>query len=304
MLHSRRIPLVVSLLLALGMVGGAFWLSAPQIPTANALSTEEALRAYAEKDTDADGLPDWEEVLYKTDPANPNSVSQEMTDGEAVAKGLVAPRFKTEGTVEGDMSGLLEIYASSGTVTDKFSRKFIENFIKERVDGPLSEEELLTFVETANAELLRRDISRYTTNDLKLGARGKEALLKYIEDLDRVMVTNSPTRDAKNVFEHYTDFVTGDDTVRSLIRIRAVGNAYAASAEAMMTITVPPEVAAQHIDFANAYALLAEATLDMGSMDTDPLRGLIGFTQYQDVWAHTSDAFAALGKTMSEQLGI
>ena len=301
--QSRRILLPLSIVLALLMVAGAFWLSTPLVPTVNALSTDEALKAYAEKDSDADGLLDWREVLYGTDSTNPHSVTADLLDGEAVAQGRVKPRFASSES-EDDMTALLEIYVTSQTVTDKFGQKFIQNFVKQRVDGPLTKEELTAFIESANDELLSRNTARYSTSDLTIGPRGKDAIQKYINDLDRVMAANSPTRDSRNVLEHYGDFVTKNSDVRSLIRIRAVGSAYSKSAEAMMTITVPPEVAAQHVDFANAYVLLGEVTTDMGAMDTDPLRGLIGFTQYEDVWTRVSDAFAAIGKTVSEQLDI
>lgn len=301
MVYSRRIPLLVSVLIALVMVGGAFWLSSPQTPTANALSTAEALQAYAGKDADADGLPDWKEVLYETDPNNPHSVTPDKTDGEAVAAGLVEPRFKT--AAEGDdMTALLEIYAESETVTDKFSKKFIENYLKKRVEGPLSKDELNAFIEEANAELTRRNITRYSIDDVKIGPRGQEAILKYVDDMDKVMVANSPKPDAKGVSEHFGDYVTGVETVRSMIRIREAGNAYTASAEAMMTVTVPPELLSQHLDFANAYALLGEVTTDMGAMDTDPVRGFLGFSQYEEAWGQASNTFAALGKAFTEQV--
>src|SRR5262245_15469456 len=94
-LSVRTTSIIASLLIAGGMMAAAFWLSGPA-RTANALSTEEILAAYAVRDADADGLPDWQEALYGTDPANPHSIDASMTDAEAVAKGMVAPRFESE----------------------------------------------------------------------------------------------------------------------------------------------------------------------------------------------------------------
>ena len=68
--------------------------------TAGAESTHDLLVSYASKDTDNDGLPDWQESLYGTDPNNAHSVNATVTDGEAVTQGLVKARFATATTTK------------------------------------------------------------------------------------------------------------------------------------------------------------------------------------------------------------
>src|SRR3569833_2132398 len=80
--------------LALIMVSAAYLLSGPTFftsHTANAESTDELLKAYANKDTAAAGLPDWQEALYGTDPNKAISNSFGIPDGEAAREGKLTP---------------------------------------------------------------------------------------------------------------------------------------------------------------------------------------------------------------------
>lgn len=298
---SRRIPLILAIVLSIGMLAGAFVLSSPA-PVAEAVSTEEILRAYAAKDTDQDGLPDWQEVLYGTDPENPRSVSPDMTDADAVAEGLVKPQFATEEPQGEDRAALAALYAENETVTDKFGRKFAENFLEKRTAAPLTEADMRALVESASTELSKRNLTRYSTKDIVVGERGQAAALAYLEEMDRVLVAYSPAPDTKDILEHFGDYVQGKETSRALLRIRELGKAYTVSAEAVMKVPVPPEFIATHLDFANAFAVVGEVAADMGAMDTDPLRGLIGVTHYTEAWSNTARAFAMLGKALGDTL--
>src|SRR5207244_2422620 len=75
---------VTALGIALVLVAGAYILARGfEAPAAARASTETALlQAIATKDSDGDGLPDWEEALYGTDPHVVDTRNLGMTDGE------------------------------------------------------------------------------------------------------------------------------------------------------------------------------------------------------------------------------
>lgn len=298
---TRTTSIVASLFIAGSMVGFSWWLSGPGARTASALTTEEILRVYATKDSDADGLPDWQEALYGTDPANARSVDASMTDAEAVASGRVEPTFKTQAapTEGSDVPG---IDAAPDTLTDRFGRKFLENYLKLNSGTALSEADMTAFVEEAAAELRKERSARYSLTQIKLSERGQEAILTYVDSMGSTLATHSATPDEKSVYDHFGDFVTGIETTHSMERISELAEAYQSSAEAVMELSVPPEVAGAHLDFANAYAALGLVTEDMSHMGEDPLRGLLGLTEYVGAWNTFSDSFAALGKALDEQL--
>lgn len=294
--------IIAALLISGAMLGAAFWLSSPA-RMASAVSTEELLRAYAVKDADQDGLPDWQEALYGTDPADPRSIDPSMTDAEAVAQGLVEPRFSADPDAGAELSTEVPgVDAAPQTVTDRFGKRFLENYLRMSQGAPMSDEELAAFIEAAVKELAEERADRFALSDLSVGERGREALLSYAAAMDATLVAKSAERDEKSVYDHFADFVTGVETERSLARIGELADAYEASADAVMTLSVPPEVSAQHLDFANAYAALGEVTADMAAMNADPLRGLLGLVAYDGAWNRFSDALATMGKTLAEQL--
>src|SRR3989344_2462375 len=83
-----------AMLFATVLIGGAFFMGrgTKVSNVAEASGESSLLAAVATQDSDHDGLPDWEEALYGTDPKNADSKDLGMTDGEAVAQGLIVPR--------------------------------------------------------------------------------------------------------------------------------------------------------------------------------------------------------------------
>ena len=75
------------------VVGVYMFARSVESPSLAQASTEAALlQAIAAKDSDGDGLSDWEEQLYGTSPTTTDTFKLGMTDGEAVARGLVVPK--------------------------------------------------------------------------------------------------------------------------------------------------------------------------------------------------------------------
>ncbi len=298
---TRTKSIVAALLLGGVMVAGAFWLSSPSVRTAQALSTEDILRAYAMKDTDADGLPDWQEALYGTDPRNPRSVDPNMTDAEAVASGKVTPTFTSEETPERSIE-VPGIDAGPETLTDRFGKKFLENYLRLNEGMPLSPEDMTAFIASASKELAEERGARFTLSDLTVVGGGEDALFTYVTTMDRVLTEHSASHDEKNVYDYFGEYVMGIETEHSMARIRELAQAYAESAEAIMQISVPSTVSGPHLDFANAYAGVGAVVEDMASMPEDPLRGLLGLLSYLDAWSAYSDALSKLGQTLDTHI--
>ncbi len=304
-LTPRTLSIIGSLVLSLVLVSGAYFFSSPLFGAlmVDAESGEELLKSYAEKDTDADGLLDWEETLYKTDPNDPHSVDATLTDGEAVAKGLVKAKFVSEtpeAPIDTDIEG---VDAAPDTLTDEFSREFYAHYLTSRGGDLPSSAEIASFVQDAVADLDTATASRtrFTKTNLQPGGSGVAGLTTYATNLRGVLNANSPTKTEKDALENFGDFVNGKNS-KALARVTEVGRAYEATATALMRIGVPSEVALTHLSLANAYASLAEATLMMGEMDTDPLRAFIGLSRYDEVQGATAQALIDMGTILQNSL--
>lgn len=286
-------------------MAGAYVLSGPNpffTTRVDAKSSEELLKAYAAKDTDADGLPDWQEALYGTDPVNPNSFSAELTDGEAVAQGLLTPQSLASKVPkdEGMISGL---DVADDSLTARFSREFFARYFSTRGNAPPSSEEVLVFVNDAVAELSAERLATdaFTVNDLELSPNtGAEALTNYAALVEDALVENSVPADRTDL-EYFAEAVE-KGSADSLSKLADISGGYEAVASALMAIPAPEEVALAHLELANALARLGEATGDLAALKSDPIRTLLGiggYRQYEfgyvQALAQVSHAFAKSG---------
>ncbi|MDP3402478.1 MAG: thrombospondin type 3 repeat-containing protein, partial [bacterium] len=132
MAHSTRtLRIAAASLLAVLMVGGTYLSTGPNpffglTRIVGAQSSEELLREYAAKDSDSDGLPDWQEALYGTDPFNPESFRVGILDGEAVAQGLIEPRVTVRAEKEPtNLDSIPGTVAAPSSLTDRFSQTLL-----------------------------------------------------------------------------------------------------------------------------------------------------------------------------------
>lgn len=299
-ISTKNATILLSVFVAAGLIAAAFYFSSYKTPVADAGVTDELIKAYATKDTDADGLFDWQESLYASDPNNSHSIDPSMTDREAVDKGLAKASLPSD-TKDVTIPTIPGIDAAPGSLTDQFARAFFEQYLTERGDTPPTSEEMIAFAQSASAKLVADNESsaHFKASDLTTTpGRSKEALEAYANAVLAKQV--APTSAAPlSELVYFYNYATKDDA-SALVRVRALGNSYKATAEAVAKIPVPTVLAAAHLRFVNALYRTGEATLHMGAADTDPLRAMIGLSLYATAseeleasFKQTADTFAA-----------
>lgn len=290
---SKTVSLLVAFVISACLVTLAFFLSSSVLEpkVADAESTRAILEAYARKDTDADGLADWQEKLYGTDPMNPSSIKEGVVDGDAVAQGLVEPRFASE-EVGTDGEGTPMIATEPLTLTDRFSQEFFGNYLLNRTSKVPTEEDLLVFIESAindlNAETRIR--AAYDASDVIPGGSGRSANETYTRALGTVLTREIPENKFRSVPEYLFEGIAGGDS-KAYQRLAQIGKAYSATANALMKLAVPKEVVHAHLRTANAYAQLGEVINNLSLMEEDPLLALVALNRYD-----------AVAKTMAQSL--
>ncbi|MDD2657474.1 MAG: thrombospondin type 3 repeat-containing protein, partial [Candidatus Pacebacteria bacterium] len=176
------------------LIGGAYvFARGIESPSVAQASEESALlQAIATKDSDNDGLPDWEEALYGTDPRAVDSFKLGMTDGEAVAKGLIVPKAiadisvatsSPDGRVIVDPS--LPPAPAEGTLTAAFAQNFFTLYLaaKQNNGGAnLSEAEMQSIAKQALTSLsaaITPAPDFKTAKDITVSGSGPEAMKAF-----------------------------------------------------------------------------------------------------------------------------
>ena len=265
-----------------------------------AQTADALLKSYASKDTDNDGLPDWQEALYGTDPANPESVKKGVTDGDAVAQGLVKLRF------ESDTSGLTKTPEVPGTLvaddtlTAQFSREFFSNYIQTTGGGSqLTQDQINTFAQQAvNSLAQKRTLTPLVTSStVQKAGSGDAALRAYATTFETLYNSNNPAGE-KNEVEYFSDATIKNDP-EALAQVKVIAGAYKALATSLARTPVPTEAASAHIEIVNALNHYAQASEDMGAYSSDPLRAWVGMAEYRSAVEEARRGFADMASVFT-----
>jgi Bacterial TSP3 repeat len=314
---SRKTGIIGALVIAGVLIAGAYILSSPNPSsllsflkpnTANAESTTLLLQQYAAKDSDNDGLPDWEEELYGTNPNNPHSISPTLTDGQEVAQGFIKPKFMTAtpssltpaSTLAGQPAG------APDSLTDQFTQSMMSQFLAQNAqDGgtPPSDEDVATFAETSmqNFAIGQEHQNEYTQSQVKVSGSGPDALRAYAAAMEQAFRTPGAAGTSnESEIDYFSDAVQKNDPSQ-LIKVAAIGKTYTAMAPAIMQVQVPSEAQYAHLEIANAAARLGADITDMSTMETDPLRAYLGLAQYQADATSLASGFADMGSVFANE---
>ena len=294
----------MSLVLAIVLVVGAYIASGRHITNpgiVNAESTDAILKAYAAKDTDSDGLPDWEEALYGTDPNNPHSVRADLTDSQAVAQGLATPRYNGQTATKNKTGSSITVSQipgptpASGSLTEQFSILFYNNYVTTRGDAPPTSDQMQTFVQGAVEELLKTRIraDAFSASDLTVSGSGSEALKIYVIAAEQAF-KKYPSQTPYGASTYFADAVERNDAT-AIDNLKKIAATYSGIAKALAAVPVPKEAAAAHLTLANAMARVAATDDDLASVSDDPIRGMLGLGSYDADSTAFTNAIVAMG---------
>jgi hypothetical protein len=299
---TRTTGILVSSTLAVVFIGTAVAVSGPlpfHLNKADASSTHDLLVSYAAKDTDADGLPDWEEALYGTDPANPHSVSAAVTDGDAVSQGLVKPKFATATSTALNLNDIPGTLSGPTTVTDQFARTLFAQYLSKRGSTQPTNAEIQTFVMEGMTQLqaTRQVPSAFNIGQVRNAGRGEVALRTYASDAENAFARHT-LPDGNDVLTDLSAATMKDDS-GAISRIHTSAKTYAAIAHDLMSLSVPQETAAPHLALANSLMRLSSTLEDLASLRTDPIRAMLGIDQYPSDAEAFRQAFLTFARVYS-----
>ena len=228
------------------------------------------LNNLVQKDSDGDGLFDWEEALWGTNPNN-KYTNEGITDGEFIAqkkKELVASEDgQTETQGEENLNE-----------TEKFSREFLATVTALKQTGNLNEGAISNIANVVGEKVGNSNLpNNYRVTDLnKTYDVTKESQANFyntIGDIYSKYREKGLGTELENV-----DTATGQTDTTELLRI---GQAYQDFSNEMANLSVPNNLVPNTLDILNGSYNTGLAIKNLAQMADNPLVGLIGLTQYQ-----------------------
>lgn len=305
-LKTWRVP--IATFFSLSLVLGAYLLArgVGSPPVAQASVETALLGAIASRDSDADGLPDWEEALYSTSPTNPDTFNLGMTDGIAVARGLIVPEAIADisvATSSPSSSALIDPTLppppAEGTLTAQFSRQFLVTYLaaKEQNGGAdLSQDDVNSIANQVLSSLssLAPAPDFKTAQDIRVSGSGPDALKAFAISAEAVLLKNTSNATTSEI--NYLKSALENNDATALPHLASLAKIYRNSAIGLAVLPVPQELAATDLTLINSLMRISEISSDFARVNTDPLATMLALYQYPQAVADLATAFLEIWK--------
>lgn len=284
------------LLAILAFVGGLWWLVSSRAESVkpsgtlafgNSSTTQAQLNSLAEQDTDHDGLFDWEEALWKTDPKNPDTDGDGTNDGDEI-------KLKRNPLVKGPNDVLPDDFLQQKTSTDAsgekltetqlFTRDLINTYLKLKQSDQFTPDNQKKLVDAFVEETAVRqtETAAHTIAELSIeDAAGIIPVSQYAQGIETAMRKSFTYSFFGEELSLFRDIVQKKDS-RSEAVFGEAERAYRNFAALLLKMKVPRDITQPHLALINSSLAIAQNFSDIQKLSTDPLRTLIGVKKYTE----------------------
>jgi hypothetical protein len=237
----------------------------------NAALVQTTISSFAQKDSNSNGIPDWEEYLWGLDPAKNGPENKEFID--AKKKQLA-------------QSGIISNNDDSKTISDNelLSQQFFATIVSLQQTGQLDEASIKSVSDAIGKNIEAIPIpDTYTSNMLTVVS-------------DTIMANDAYQTALSDLANKYSGSDIGKELIiisqglgskdpQALYAARTIATAYRSFGQDLVKIPVPKSLASTHLDLANNYEKVAESIAGMTQMLSDPftgMRSVINYKKYSD----------------------
>lgn len=306
-LPSKNFIAVVGSALVIIFVGYFVIYIVPIRPIPNSLTSHlppptSFIVAYqdAQKDSDNDGLKDWEEILWKTDLLKPDTDGDGALDSEEIKLGrdplVKGPNDKLKTPEEAKKSG----EAVPKTLTKNIAQRFAAEYLTAL---GTSEGNPDIFQKKSIAESLIASLAGETVKirdtfmpvDIAIQSNVSPEFIKnYLNATGLFLEKNFAGLEETEI--SILEQALATENFEELKKLDKYAGAYKKAVEFLKKQKVPVSYAILHLELMNIFNNTALAVGDMQKIESDPAKGLIGFSIYLKQTGRGPEAYKAMKK--------
>ncbi len=238
-------------------------------------ATAEIQQIY-EKDTDGDGLYDWEEILWSTDPNKADTDGNGVTDSEEIfAKNDNTGLGLDHDALNNNSQNYSYLANNTSdetlTATDAVSRELFGSFLsslqKDKKLSPREQEEMVNNALRSTMPLMRPPI--YTDNEVHTVADTDRNINLYIKTVTKkveLMLTG-----AQNEYLSMAKLTQGDKE-QAQKELEETAKHYAKYTSELKNINVPTNAVLIHVDMIQSLLAYIHMLEGFSVLQTDPMR--------------------------------
>ncbi len=250
------------------------------------------------KDADGDGLMDWEEGLYGTDPKNKD------TDGDGTPDNK--EEIEIDSTFAADI-GITDNGEAEGlTQTDQFSRELVATMAALSQTGDMdaaTAEQLATTLTEKIVGLPQQKV--YTLEDLKITKdESAQSFHAYNNSLGSIAPSNSTGYTVLDVLEKFVTYEEGAEPDSSVLeKLDPLIEETREVILKLTDVTVPASVAPLHLTLVNDTERLLENLTNIQLYEVDAIVALSAISQYENNVAMLNENVTRLTEEIARKLG-
>jgi len=296
-LPSKKFALIfLSIIIALGIIFGFSFLMKPKTVTViqEKAETNTKIEEFMILDSDNDGLKDWEEALWKTDPKIADTDGDGTSDGEEAKLNrnpLVANTAKA-GATPSDQADIELIEANKKkdeefaklSETDKIAHTLFSQYLasKSASGAPVSDINKQIILDTAIANTENSNVKKYFTSDLKIGTSLSSTTIKdYGNNLAQAFFTAGTGVEKVSTEMEILDRAVQTQDQQVLTGLDPIIEGYSNTIAKILLISVPSDAINIHLALLNNLSLLKTSLEEMKSLFSDPALAIAGIDKYQ-----------------------
>ena len=262
-----------------------------------------------EADTDNDGLKNWEETLWKTDPQNPDTDGDGDKDGAEVEENRHPKVAGPNDQLENQQVEIVYEQSASTSAVNRTDQAWesLAPYLASYISVPegqqnISESEIQDITNeiasradssTSSKTYARADLSIIENPDF-------QQLDAYFENLTQEIAKQHSNSNIGDELLIFAQAASGNEiNEKALVGLEVVATDYRALAENLSNIRVPTQVTETHINLLNNYQKLAQASEDMSTAVNDPVRSMVGIKNYRAIM----DEQQQIQEQLGEQIG-
>jgi hypothetical protein len=278
--------IIFSTILALVLLSGVFFYikkQAGKVEYKNLDLVTEVVNPIIYKDRDADGLKDWEEELWKTDPDNTDSDKDGTNDFEEIRLGrdplIKGPDDKLDPeSVKNKINPTIE---SDLNETEKFSRELFSRYISAKQNGDIMDgdyEGLLNSYREKNSSETTTIV--YKKEDLKKVDSNSTSIKSYGNTLGKIIKEKS-NKYPKNELVLLDEIIKNDPgTTAEFKEFADMAKRYGEIKEEMLKMEVPSSILDKHTEIINILGIMEVSTESMQFAFSDPVKTINTLSLY------------------------
>lgn len=237
-------------------------------------------------DKDGDGLPDWLEEFYKTDPNNPDTDGDGTNDGDEITE-------KRDPTIPGpddffpeqkDLISEIDMSVfKANSLTDKTSIELFSQYLNLKKQGLLKPEEGAQMIEEISKTAVKQASLKpiYFKENLNIVPSTKESISAYGERLAQIAL------------EHYTTMESYKN-IRGIDYFSKISQEYKKYGENASSMSIPDVFANVHLTLINQLNNTAVFFDSIVKGEQDPVTAMVISAQYQSTEGGETEVYTTL----------